>query len=157
RRLVPPLHNAHRLIFSRHHHVHDTRRASLYHQPHPAMPLFSPKTHTHPITLGRNRRKLEFPRAEVDVSSCPEPVTRITVAPSTGVFPASRTTPTILVVANRGRANSTKSRINDRRIQMRTGELIDADYRPRVAQAVRDLMRRLILHTIDKHGTQLSG
>src|SRR5207253_3620641 len=50
-----------RLIFVRQHHVHVHRRAVLYHQLLRAMPLFSPKTHTHPITLGRNRRKLEFP------------------------------------------------------------------------------------------------
>src|SRR6516164_8431046 len=71
------------------------------------------------------------PRTEVDVVSCPVPLTRITVAPSTGVFPASRTTPTIVVVANRGRASSsTKSTANRRGIHVRTREVINADYRP---------------------------
>src|SRR6516162_932278 len=71
------------------------------------------------------------PRAEVDVVSCPVPFTRITVAPSTGVFPASRTTPTIVVVAKRGRAfSSTKSTANRRGIHVRTREVINADYRP---------------------------
>src|SRR5215472_258258 len=71
------------------------------------------------------------PRGEVDVVSCPALLTRITVAPSTGVFPASRTTPTIVVVANTGRANSsTKSTANRRGIHLRTRDVINADYRP---------------------------
>src|SRR5215469_10666970 len=71
------------------------------------------------------------PRAEVDVASCPVPLMRITVAPSTGVFPASRTTPTIVVVAKRGRAHSsTKSTASRWGIHLQTREVINADYRP---------------------------